>query len=53
MRNPRRCIQDWKMHWAVNERRKDKRTGAVSPVKGGKYFEELSRKGAGWNAKTN
>ena len=42
----------WKMHWAVNERRKDKRTGAIRPVKGSKYYEELSKKGAGWNERS-
>jgi len=38
----------WKMCWSINEHRKDKRTGVVSPVKGSRYFKELSKKGAGW-----
>jgi len=39
----------WTMYWAVNERRRDKRTGAISPVKASKYYAELSKEGAGWN----
>jgi len=41
----------WNIQWTVNEYQKDRRTGTISPVKGSKYFEELSKKGAGWDAK--
>lgn len=44
--------KQWAMQWVVNGHRKDKRTGAVSPVKGSKYFEELSNKGAGWDERS-
>lgn len=38
-----------KMQWVVNERRKDKRTGALQPIEPSEYFKYLSSKGAGWN----
>lgn len=38
-----------KMQWVVNEYRKDRRTGAINPVKASDYYKELAKEGAGWN----
>ena len=38
-----------KLRWSVNEYRRDKRTGPISPVKASKYYKYLSKIGAGWN----
>lgn len=37
-----------KMQWVVNPRRKKRETGAISPVKPSKYFEELAKNATGW-----
>lgn len=47
-------IKTIKYQWVVNPYRKNKRTGALQPVKPSEYFKELSREGAGWDGrKTN
>lgn len=38
-----------KMQWVVNEYRKDRRTGAIQPVKASDYYKELAKEGAGSN----
>ena len=38
-----------KLKWSVNKYRRDKRTGPISPVKASKYYQYLSKIGAGWN----
>lgn len=37
-----------KMQWVVNQYRRDRRTGALQPVKASRYFKELSKEGAGF-----
>ncbi|MUK89138.1 hypothetical protein GMD78_12215 [Ornithinibacillus sp. L9] len=41
--------QSIKYKWKVDPYRKDKRTGAISPVKRSEYAESLFRVGAGFN----
>lgn len=41
--------QQFNYRWKVDEYRKDKRTGALQPVKASRYFKELAKEGAGWN----
>nr|QRZ17777.1 hypothetical protein JUJ52_18855 [Virgibacillus sp. AGTR] len=36
--------------WKVSEYRKDKRVGALSPVKRSEYVQSLFQTGVGWNA---
>jgi len=36
------------IHWVVSDYRKDKRTGALSPVIRSEYAEQLFKKGAGF-----
>ncbi|WP_181917157.1 hypothetical protein [Virgibacillus dokdonensis] len=37
--------------WKVSKYRRDKRTGAINPVKASKYYLELSKE-VGWNEET-
>lgn len=41
-----------KMKWKVAPYRKDKRTGAISPIRRSEYLKDLFEKGADWNAGT-
>ncbi len=43
------CFMALKIIWKISRYRKDKRTGAISPIKPSKYFEYLANEGAGWN----
>ncbi|MFU0790785.1 MAG: Transposase [Virgibacillus proomii] len=40
------------IHWVVSDYRKDKRTGALSPVIRSEYAEQLFKKGAGFCEQT-
>ncbi|MBU5267920.1 hypothetical protein [Virgibacillus proomii] len=40
------------IHWVVSDYRKDKRTGALSPVVRSDYAEQLFKKGAGFCEQT-
>ncbi|MEN2765664.1 hypothetical protein [Ornithinibacillus xuwenensis] len=41
--------QIYKLKWIVNPYRRDKRTGAVQPVKRSDYAQQLFGVGTGWN----
>lgn len=43
--------QTYTIKWQVNKYRKDKRVGAISPIKPGRYAQYLFEKGAGFNDK--
>ena len=46
--------QTYTIKWRVSKYRKDKRVGAISPIKPSRYAKYLMEKGAGFNEqKTN
>ena len=44
------CFMALKIIWKISRYRKDKRTGAISPIKPSKYYQSLSE-GMGWNGR--